>query len=850
MPPLHELPRAQNETRTAALAEIKQQVLDANCSCGNATRQGTEADLQFHRSKSVRQNGPMTVQKSPSSSEPGTKTINRNAPASFDFAVSGGHRHSLSWDLRAFSDEMQRAAVVTIKFYDTSNQLLPPPYPGFSASRAFPAFRYFPCGDIYEPSIGTLVFRAPPNAARSVVGIIAWKCDFLLAFGEPTFHAIDAVDKTYPASENVKACPVNQYPKRIASRDSLLVANAGIDVQPSELYVVEGMLHSTGTLPERAAILTIVFRNAHFKEIPGPYLDFTHSPQVGYYRYLSIIEGGGAYRISELIQAPLDAAYAQLSIKSWEAPVAARGPLRVTPTSWSTFAETIDTSAYPLLGMRSLVDCAIRRGDLNSALRLCTALYTRGQRANDGIRLRLLQGLATELDPTWLPFPRTPSALKMRRDLNSVAHIFKVIYPQESSGGSVRNWSIVRAQARAGFRPLACLAVQTEDIVDGFAHPNGQREGIIEVVREGTTIVYPRFAAFRRSKVPADLMLQLEANLYISSIARHRCSLIHAASGFKGFDSALKGLAIASCLGLPFVYEVRSFHEHTWSPLSNKSASAPLTDLRIQQENRCMKAADAVVTISEAMVCELVNRGIPRSKLHLVPNSVDDHFLDPPEWADVASLRTRYGLHGKTVIGYVSNVSKREGHEVLLRAFSRVADTRPDVYCLIVGEGPERKRLEAMAAATTHFDRVIFTGEIDHSLIREYYALIDVFVIPRVADLASDYVTPMKPFEALAVGCRIIMSDRPVAKEILGSDERGLSFRTGDVSDLVLKIETVLKNPNSASVRAEMGQRWVAKHRTWARNAELYRAVYADAHAGFDARISKRDNVQRFAAVN
>jgi glycosyltransferase involved in cell wall biosynthesis len=150
-----------------------------------------------------------------------------------------------------------------------------------------------------------------------------------------------------------------------------------------------------------------------------------------------------------------------------------------------------------------------------------------------------------------------------------------------------------------------------------------------------------------------------------------------------------------------------------------------------------------------------------------------------------------------------------------------------DVRCLIVGDGTIRDDLEKLAQKHGIADRTIFTGEVDHRTVRSYYEAIDIFVVPRRADYAADYVTPLKPFEALALGRPLIMSDRPVAAEIVGDEERGLLFKTGDHDHLATTIARLLDDPDRRRALVDAGRAWVETERTWRRNAEAYRRVYA-----------------------
>jgi len=556
---------------------------------------------------------------------------------------------------------------------------------------------------------------------------------------------------------------------------------------------------------------------------------------MGQYRYLNLRTQSNKYHVSELIEVPAAANFARLNLVSWNSKL----KVVVGPTTrvlaWDEFVSGLELDEEPEATLRRLADQSVRLGDLLTTLKLREAIYRKTRHDADGHGVRVIRGMVTELSPSWLPPVRSRYSAFPHVDNAKICHIFKVLYPQESTGGAVRNWSTLKAQVDADLAPVACLPVVSEPF-PGIATDN--RDGVAEFTKDGVIIVAPCYRAFGKGRLSPDLLLEFESTLYADTVRRHRCSIVHATSGFKGFDTALKGMALSQCFRLPFIYEVRSFHEHTWGPLGSSTLSAPMTKMRAAQENRCMAAADCVVTISEAMVEELVARGIDRQKVFVIPNSVDDIFLMPVNSAIVSEARERYGLNGKTVIGYISNISKREGHEVLLRAFAMLSN-RPDAVCLIVGQGPEEQRLRELALELDVAKRVIWTGEIDHGSIREMYSLIDVFVVPRLADYASDFVTPMKPFEALALGCKLIMSDRPVSAEIVGEEERGLMFRTGDHEHLAQRISVILDQPEGAAQRAQAGRQWVSDCRTWRNNGRQYKKIYDTARVAAAARLSR-----------
>jgi glycosyltransferase involved in cell wall biosynthesis len=123
---------------------------------------------------------------------------------------------------------------------------------------------------------------------------------------------------------------------------------------------------------------------------------------------------------------------------------------------------------------------------------------------------------------------------------------------------------------------------------------------------------------------------------------------------------------------------------------------------------------------------------------------------------------------------------------------------------------------------------VIFTGAVPHERVPDFYALIDVFVVPRIHERAARLVTPLKPFEAMAMRRPIIVADLPALTELAKPGERGLAFTSGDPESLARAVETMLDNPEQTRSLAAEGRRWVLAERTWAANGRRYQDIYRE----------------------
>ena len=578
--------------------------------------------------------------------------------------------------------------------------------------------------------------------------------------------------------------------------------------EPNSVARVSGIARA-GTANPGGALVRFDYFDADGQRIPGPYPGHKHSKKHGSHTLVPTARGSERFSIYLLV--PASAVRVVLTFRAWRSEEVELGDLILSSFDPSTDAHSAPVSDDGLL--RILYRRAVSSGEISTAAEIARKAFAASGSAPDQGSLDRIQGLLRELDPSWAP--AIPKELRLSGPVrrNTVCHLFKVTYPHENSGGAIRGLNLVNSLRGVGYDSIVLTPLFYPKA------PTATRRRSMD----GTVYYNLALPGAGENAAPVDARLQYDALLTASIIAREAPAIIHAASGYRGYELALKALPIGARLGIPVIYEVRSFHEHLWG--AEGTIDSEWTRLRMAQEERCMREAACVVTISQAMRNALIGRGVPEGKIHVVPNAVGDEFLEPGP-ATGPTLRRSLGIGEETVIGYVSNLSRREGHDILIRAVATLHAAGRDVRCLIVGDGSTRDDLKKLARKLGIADRTIFTGEVDHQTVRGYYEAIDIFVVPRRADYAADYVTPLKPFEALALGRPLIMSDRPVAAEIVGDQERGLLFKTGDQADLAATIARLIDDPHRRRALTEAGRKWIETERTWTRNAELYREIY------------------------
>ncbi|MBM3459605.1 MAG: glycosyltransferase, partial [Armatimonadetes bacterium] len=123
----------------------------------------------------------------------------------------------------------------------------------------------------------------------------------------------------------------------------------------------------------------------------------------------------------------------------------------------------------------------------------------------------------------------------------------------------------------------------------------------------------------------------------------------------------------------------------------------------------CYRFATRIIAVSGAVRDHLTAQGIPAGRVDVVYNGVDPARYYLPCSREAA--RERLGIPADAVLaGVVAHLTAKKGHAGLVEAFSRIAARQPRLHLLFVGEGEERRRLEAQIEQADLRGRVLFAG--------------------------------------------------------------------------------------------------------------------------------------------
>jgi glycosyltransferase involved in cell wall biosynthesis len=211
--------------------------------------------------------------------------------------------------------------------------------------------------------------------------------------------------------------------------------------------------------------------------------------------------------------------------------------------------------------------------------------------------------------------------------------------------------------------------------------------------------------------------------------------------------------------------------------------SGPLSSLKTSVLSR----AKQIIVVSNTMVGECVNLGIPTDKVSVQSMGVDTQrtFVPPPD--DQASARK--GLL------FVGRLVEKKGVSVLIDAIKILRDKDLAINLTIVGDGPDRESLEMQADRLGLASLITFTGAKPNPEIVAHYQQAKVLAFPAVVARDGDQEgLGLVSVEALACGCPVIASDLPAIRDAVSHENNGLMVKPNSPGDLADAIERLLQD--------------------------------------------------------
>ena len=261
--------------------------------------------------------------------------------------------------------------------------------------------------------------------------------------------------------------------------------------------------------------------------------------------------------------------------------------------------------------------------------------------------------------------------------------------------------------------------------------------------------------------------------------------------------------------GVPYVYNVPDLQLDVAKQagfLSNRTLLRMMKEL----EDLALRESWTVSTVTEGFIEHFEARGVPRDRISFLPNGADSEFLRPME--PDRELIERWRLQGKKVFTYIGTHAYYHGLETLVEAAERLRQ-RDDIAFLIIGEGPERERVEGLARGYG-LTNIVFTTSPYEELARCYSITWAALAVIRDLEVARK-MRPAKIFPALSCGVPVVFSGAGETPELLERHGVGVAVAAESPEALADAIAELADDPERRAAFGRAGRALVEERYSW-----------------------------------
>jgi len=267
---------------------------------------------------------------------------------------------------------------------------------------------------------------------------------------------------------------------------------------------------------------------------------------------------------------------------------------------------------------------------------------------------------------------------------------------------------------------------------------------------------------------------------------------------------------------IPLILEVNSplVHER------NEYGGLALKGLAKATENMAWRGADYVLPVTNVLADHIRAAGVPDSRIKVIPNGINTERFSNPLDSDKA--KERLGLRDKLVLGFTGHIRSWHGLDQVIPLLAEKGK-KFNLHFLVVGDGPARAELEALAKINRVSERITISGIIPREEIANHIAAFDVALQPAV----TPYASPLKLFEYMALGRAIVAPATPNIREILTNGQDALLFDPNSPNDFRTAIEKICDNKELRHhLETAARETLYARELTWDNNARRVEKLF------------------------
>jgi len=239
-----------------------------------------------------------------------------------------------------------------------------------------------------------------------------------------------------------------------------------------------------------------------------------------------------------------------------------------------------------------------------------------------------------------------------------------------------------------------------------------------------------------------------------------------------------------------------------------------------------------VVAVSDVVKQRLLKAGVSANKIHMVCNGIDLKLYD----GEIASLRAGATAKSELMVGLVGRLAWEKGVDIFLEAAAEVLAEIPETRFKVVGDGPEREKLERLIDRLNIRESVNLLGRRED--MTSLYASLDVLV-----SSSRQEGLPMAILEGMASGLAVVATAVGEVPRLVEDGHTGILVPPGDAGQLAAALVELLHNPEKRRRLGIAARDLIEeKYSAWRMTAD-YLQVYEEAIASMRTRRSRQQNI-------
>lgn len=207
--------------------------------------------------------------------------------------------------------------------------------------------------------------------------------------------------------------------------------------------------------------------------------------------------------------------------------------------------------------------------------------------------------------------------------------------------------------------------------------------------------------------------------------------------------------------------------------------------------------SDLVLAVSNYTRNRLLNEQPLRpDQVVVLPNTIDPTAIKPGPKPDFLMRRHALTVCDKVIltVARLAEPERYKGYDQILRALPLIRLEIPDLKYVLVGEGEDRPRIEALVRELNVCDAVVLAGGVPQKELPDYYNLCDVFAMPSKGEgFGIVYL------EALVCGKPVLAGNSDGSSEPLQHGELGTLVNADDVAEIANELTAILRQPGAGS---------------------------------------------------